>query len=137
MAECKSIHSIQGSWKGSYYHDGEGAPHGFEAVFVECTGKIDGNILDHGELGEAMAIGTFSFPCINFTKVYQRKGTKPVNYRGTMSEDGKTMFGTWCLSYTKYYGTWIASRLDDSQELKFTEKHELCEEDRPEILATL
>ena len=109
--------SIGGSWRGRYYYPGNSEPHGFEAVFIDADGVLDGNILDDGQLGEADVAGKFSFPHVKFTKSY-RSGSQPVQYEGRMSDDGKTMSGRWYLGVDGS-GTWTAKRYEDGEDLKF------------------
>ena len=90
-------HSIGGGWRGKYFYALDGSAHGWEAVFVESNGIIEGNILDDGYLGEANAGGVFRYPFVRFTKLYRTKGMLPVQYEGTMSEDGKMMTGRWSI----------------------------------------
>ena len=113
-------HSVQGSWQGRYFYKTRGDAYGFEAVFVDIQGRIEGNILDDSTLGEALVVGNFGYPSLEFTKMYLRKtGDTPLKYRGSMSEDGKMLSGTWSSGIIS--GTWLAVRIDDSQDLKFEE----------------
>lgn len=134
-------HSVQGSWRGRYFYPGSSEAQGFEAVFVDAGGILDGNILDDGKLGEADVTGKFFFPHIKFTKTY-RTGTKhSVFYEGTMSEDGKTLMGRWVVpgggvKGGDFKGTWTAKRYEDGEDLKFTTEDEreleLVGEKKPE-----
>ncbi len=113
-------HSVQGSWLGRYFYKTRGDAYGFEAVFVDINGRVEGNILDDSTLGEALVVGSFGYPSIEFTKTYLRKsGTSPLKYRGSMSEDGKMLSGTWSSGLVS--GTWLAVRTNDTDELKFEE----------------
>ena len=117
-------HSIQGSWRGRYFYKTRGEAHGFEAVFVDINGRVEGNILDDGILGEALVSGHFGYPSLSFSKIYLVKNShrQAVNYRGTMSEDGKMLSGTWYISDgLTTTGTWLAVRLDENEEIKFEE----------------
>lgn len=51
------------------------------------------------------------------------KGTQPVRYIGTLSEDGKTLSGTWNIPGS-CNGKWFATRYDDqlNRELKDLEQ---------------
>ncbi len=111
-------HSIQGGWRGRYFYTGDNHPHGFEAVFVEMDGHLEGNILDDGRLGEAVVGGNFSYPVVRFTKFYHAAGTSKVTYHGMMSDDGKTMQGRWRIDAANS-GTWSAARFDDGEDLTF------------------
>jgi hypothetical protein len=113
----ETSHSIKGSWSGAFFYSSQ-SQHGssFEAVFIDMSGQIDGNILD--QIGEATVTGTFVYPALQFTKIY-RTPSEPVTYIGTMSEDGGTLNGTWSISNSKLHGTWHATRTDDAEDLKF------------------
>lgn len=114
-------YSIQGNWQGRYFYKTRAEAFAFEAVFIEINGRVEGNILDAGRLGEAVVAGTFGYPSLEFTKrYYQETRGGPVRYRGTMSEDGKMLSGTWQLA-SGTAGTWLAVRTDDIEELKFEE----------------
>jgi len=144
MSKSENSHNIQGSWRGKYYYAGEGRAFGFEAVFIEYNGAIEGNILDDGDLGEAIVGGSFSYPNVKFTKRYRRVGLDSPNYQGTMSEDGKKLSGKWLISKTRLThrtisGPWVAMRLDDGtmEELDKLIDKELFKELEPErILVT-
>ncbi|MBC7997435.1 MAG: hypothetical protein IAF58_05815, partial [Leptolyngbya sp.] len=109
-------HSIQGGWRGRYFYTGDNSPHGFEAVFIDMNGVLEGNILDDGRLGEAIVGGNFSYPLVKFTKLYHAEGSLKVTYQGTMSDDGKTMQGRWTIDGANS-GTWSAARFDDGEDL--------------------
>ncbi len=111
-------HSIQGSWRGRYFHPGSSEAFGFEAVFIDADGILEGNILDDGSLGEALVSGKFSYPHLKFVKIYQSGTKHAVNYQGTMSEDGKTLMGRWTIAGDAS-GTWTAKRYEDGEDLKF------------------
>lgn len=117
--------SIAGSWRGRYFYPASSEPHGFEAVFIDADGVLEGNILDDGQLGEADVAGRFHFPHVKFSKSY-RSGLQPVRYEGRMSDDGKTLSGRWYLGVDGS-GTWTAKRYEDGEELKLEseETHEL------------
>jgi len=110
-------HSIAGGWLGTYYYDSHREPSRFEATFspLGADGRFAGRILDDSLLGEASANnGVQTGRSISFVKVYIRPPrshiTAPVYYEGTLSEDGKTMAGTWRLTQSTH-GTWEARRL--------------------------
>ncbi len=128
-------HSVQGSWRGSYFYSHDpGTGYGFEAVFVEHNGRVDGNILDDGKYGEATVGGVFAYPDLRFTKVYMR-GMAPVKYHGTMSEDGNLLIGRWVIpGEMNTHGTWRASRAQEGEDLKVedsTDEQKEKEESRP------
>jgi hypothetical protein len=118
MKDSGTNQSVQGSWRGHYSYASGNDSFGFEAVFLESKGYVEGNILDDGNLGEATATGSFTCPKLEFVKIYRSAGAAPIRYRGILSDEGKLLSGTWRIS-PKIYGTWIAKRFDDSQELKF------------------
>jgi hypothetical protein len=114
-----------------FYHDlAEGG--GFEAVFIEIGPHLEGSILDHGQLGEAIVNGTFSYPQLRFTKRYHDRTCEPVEYTGSMNEDGTVISGRWLIKAPASFsagdyggageitsGTWIATRGDSGEEFKF------------------
>ena len=76
--------------------------------------------------------GSFSFPSVQFVKLYLKAGHDakvdkqpgktsvtittwgdPVEYEGSMSEDGKTISGRWMIASKNGMssGTWTASRI--------------------------
>ncbi|HEY9785208.1 MAG TPA: hypothetical protein V6D17_07385 [Candidatus Obscuribacterales bacterium] len=129
-------HSVQGGWRGRYFYAGDSTPHGFEAVFVEMNGIIEGNILDDDELGEATVGGKFTFPFIKFTKIYRSPGTQPVSYQGEMTEDGTTLTGRWTISSADVYGTWTAKRFEEGEDLKIEDLEQVelkVEVERPKV----
>jgi len=123
MAEKSSKHGLSGSWRGHYTYERSNRSYGFEAVFLENNGAVDGNILDDGRLGEANVIGTFGYPKVEFTKSYYRNGFQPVKYQGVMSEDGNSITGTWYISNSQFgtRGTWVVKRYTDAKELDIKE----------------
>lgn len=130
-------HSVQGSWRGRYFYAGDPTAHGFEAVFIEAEGLVEGNILDDDYLGEATVGGGFNFPHLKFTKTYRAAGTVPVRYQGMMSEDGKTISGRWTINAQEVSGTWTAFRYEDGDEVPIEDLEKLSrqqEEDRPKVL---
>jgi hypothetical protein len=131
---------IAGTWRGHYQvpalpeHDST-----FTAFISEMDGQIEGAIEDDCQLGQATFTGTFSYPAVRFTKIYLgegrihdvvRRGNKnvvvssiygpPVEYEGTMSNDGKEMSGTWLIAGPDYgnRGTWNAHRLEEKVKEK-------------------
>ncbi|MFA6208038.1 MAG: hypothetical protein WCT03_27315 [Candidatus Obscuribacterales bacterium] len=64
-------HSIAGEWRGHYDYDeisGHGAD--FTVHFSDIEGRLAGTVLDNSPAGKATITGTFSFPQIQFEKVY-------------------------------------------------------------------
>lgn len=123
LSKAGHSHSIQGSWRGQYFYSYNVTEAcGFEAVFVDIDGLVEGNILDDGYLGEALVGGSFHFPNLQFTKIY--RGSHGVKYQGTMSEDGKQLHGRWHIPGSEEAGTWKAVRFEDGEDLKFEERFE-------------
>ena len=140
MAECNTSPSLSGSWRGHYSYATGGESFGFEVVFIEDHGIVEGNILDDGRLGEAGVAGTFTYPKLEFTKCYYSKSIPPIKYQGTMSSDGNTLAGTWrhmavlpqiqkipngILFKIPTSGTWVAKRYTDAKELDLETLDEL------------
>jgi hypothetical protein len=102
--------SIAGGWLGTYAY--QGPPTRFEATFTPALGegRFSGTILDDGRLGEANATGSQTGREVRFVKLYLRPGMAPVAYQGTLSEDGRTLTGTWRIG-ADAQGIWDAHRL--------------------------
>ncbi len=127
-----ALHSIVGEWRGHYqYPRFPELSSAFTAFFLEKNGRLDASIIDDCWPGKATGTGTFSYPKISFVKIYVNQSktmmegqfgkskvqieasTAPVHYHGAMSEDGKSMSGTWTISEPSYAtGTWTAYRAD-------------------------
>ncbi len=119
--------SIAGGWLGTYEYRGAQAwqpPVRFEATFTlrGSGGRFAGTILDDCPLGEAGVSGAQHGLFVRFTKVYLRPdpagGTAPVEYEGTLSEDGRFLTGVWRLKIPhrgrraeRLHGAWEAHRL--------------------------
>lgn len=133
----QSHHSLKGSWRGCYYYESTTDSHGFEAVFIEQDGSVDGSILDDGRLGEARVAGTFSYPNLSFQKRYYNSTLEPITYKGTMSEDGKKIIGSWYIN-AKSKGQWVAWKIDGEELKQITETDEQLEEEleRPKVLVS-
>ena len=101
--------SVAGGWLGTYEYRGLQAWHPpvrFEATFTlrGSQGRFTGTILDDGPLGEAGVNGSQHGLYVSFTKVYLRPGheegaTCPIEYEGTLSEDGRSLTGVWQLKH--------------------------------------
>jgi hypothetical protein len=120
--------SIAGGWLGTYYYGGAQAwqpPCRFEATFAPLgsDGRFTGTILDDGPLGVANATGRQTGRNVDFTKVYVgpgggASGLAPIEYEGTLSEDGRSVSGTWRIvspgpgrgRRPQGHGTWEARR---------------------------
>ncbi|MBZ0188045.1 MAG: hypothetical protein K8F91_17490 [Candidatus Obscuribacterales bacterium] len=109
-------HNIDGQWRGFYaYRNRPDDGSGFDAHFESVAGALTGAIHDDQGLGEALISGSFDFPSINFTKVYVSGTALPIHYVGTMSDDGKSLSGTWLIAHDhiRVTGTWRAHRIDE------------------------
>lgn len=109
-----SKHNVNGSWLGNFYYSSIAQPFGFEAVFMEVNGSIEGSILDDGNLGEAFIFGTFSDPNLSFTKKYRNSGLHAVVYEGSLSDEGKKLTGTWRIG-SSANGSWVAWRQEEEE----------------------
>ena len=85
--------NLSGVWLGTYWQGGKQTR--FEMTLVQSGNKLIGNILDNGRLGEAELSGEVVGRTIQFSKRYLMVKQTPVNYRGTVSEDGNKMSGKW------------------------------------------
>jgi hypothetical protein len=119
----------------------------FTAFISETEGRLEGTVIDDDGPGPASLSGSYAFPSLAFTKVYSRggavkheektvKGKKftiygvygpPVEYEGSMSEDGKRMEGTWVINGERGLagrGSWTAYRVEweEGKESKETEQ---------------
>jgi hypothetical protein len=129
-----SIRSIAGEWRGHYYsHRIPDVGSGFSAFISENSGRIEGTIVDDNAPGKASFRGSFAFPTVLFTKVYVNAGkgerisisettsvklsyANPIEYEGSMSEDGKTIQGTWTITNSLSKGTWTAYRIEEEEK---------------------
>ncbi len=112
-------HKIDGKWRGHYtYSSNTDAGSSFDAHFEDCKGALSGEIVDDEWLGAAVLVGSFNFPDVSFTKQYTRMKLSTIDYKGKMSDDGKTMSGTWVIfeSQTALRGTWHAYRADQQAQ---------------------
>lgn len=113
---------------GQYFYLGEQDGSAFEVVFVEIGSgfekRVEGSVLDNCNLGEAMVTGSFTYPSLQFIKTYISMRIDPVEYRGTMNEDGTVIAGNWYIrprdkDSGSTMGTWIATRGDGGEEFTF------------------
>ncbi|CAN5404633.1 hypothetical protein BH10CYA1_BH10CYA1_00830 [soil metagenome] len=110
-------HKIDGKWRGHYtYSANTDLGSSFDADFEDLEGALSGEIVDDEWLGAAVIVGSFSFPDVQFTKQYTTIKVPSIDYKGTMSNDGKTMSGKWVITRPASRGTWHAYRSDKQQE---------------------
>lgn len=104
--------TIGGGWLGTYAYAVNARRVRFEATFTEpdAEGRFAGTILDDGSMNEADVSGGQGGRGVRFSKAYKKKGLAPVSYEGTLSDDGRTMRGTWRIANSAH-GDWDARRL--------------------------
>jgi hypothetical protein len=105
---------LTGSWLGTYWQDG--APTRFEATLVQGGNSLSGRIADDGRLGEAQVSGEVIGRRVAFTKKYLagKGAVKPIDYDGTVSEDGNFIQGSWVIAGEKAdTGNWEARRNEE------------------------
>lgn len=124
--------NVSGSWLGNYYYESTAQSFGFEAVFIEVSGNVEGSILDDGHLGEARVFGSFADPELTFTKKYRTPGHNPVVYHGTMSDEGKKISGTWQIANLAK-GSWIAWRQEEEEFPESETEDEAMDEREKEL----
>ncbi|HEY9696406.1 MAG TPA: hypothetical protein V6D10_04035 [Trichocoleus sp.] len=101
------MNDITGTWLGTYWQ--QGTPTRFEVTFVQGGNCLSGQVLDDGDLGEAQVNGEIIGRSIQFTKQYLTGNNPPINYTGTLSEDGNLMQGKWAIG-KRHSGSWEAHR---------------------------
>jgi hypothetical protein len=140
---------IAGEWRGRYQYLHSPIPNrgcGFTAfVYERADNAIDGTIIDDSDTPSATLSGSFQFPSVQFTKQYSKAGEiheiekqgdkiihlfgsfgPPVDYVGSMNDDGKSMNGTWSIyqqneqtgGVSMSSGTWIAYRVEEEETKK-------------------
>src|SRR5690606_33550334 len=107
-------------WMGHYAYSNPGMEGSrFEAHFTEAGGRLEGTIQDECVLGEALIFGSLSHPAITFTKIYRDNRYAPIHYSGTVSDDCKSMRGSWNIQgfegSSGMRGTSSAHRLDGAE----------------------
>ena len=131
--------SIDGNWRGHYsYFKLPDHGSGFNATFIDEGGAIHGTIMDDYGPGEATFSGSFSFPVVNFIKIYRNRTelyTYPVRYSGRMSDDGKSMNGTWIINseYGDTKGTWSAYRISEEENKTEAKQSKVKEREIDEV----
>ena len=101
---------LSGMWLGTYWQ--RGTPTRFEATLVQGGNTLGGSVLDDGYLGEARLSGTVSGRQVRFVKRYLAQSLPPIDYTGTVSEDGDSMTGQWSIAGFDS-GAWEAHRGED------------------------
>ena len=118
--------TVTGAWSGLYtYADHLRIPPvRFEAVFEApaSEGSFRGRITDADGIGEAEVTGSVEGRTLRFIKVYGRtvhRKPSPIQYKGTVSEDGLYLSGTWRIHSRLFglfpfstEGVWRAQRPD-------------------------
>lgn len=147
-------HDIAGKWRGNYqYHRRPDDGSSFNATFTGEGARFQGTIVDDYAPCEAFALGSFSFPSVQFTKVYktgelvhrmeERNGqvvliaedyANAVEYTGKMDDDGQSMSGTWSITLGggSETGFWTAHRLSTDEKKAETEEGAHIKELQPE-----
>ena len=123
-------YKIDGKWRGHYtYASNPDSGSSFDAIFEDKDGALAGEIVDDEWMGAAVIVGSFSFPDVRFTKQYTGIKLASIDYKGTMSSDGKTMSGTWIIfeSEKTIRGSWHAYRIDQQQEKRKEKAHAVKE----------
>ncbi len=111
----QELGGVGGGWLGTYAYKGAARkqpPVRFEATLTEPDGEgaFSGTILDDGRLDEAAVLGGQSGRGVRFTKTYRQGGLPAIFYEGTLTEDGRTMGGTWRIE-GDLHGAWDARRM--------------------------
>jgi hypothetical protein len=101
---------LSGMWLGTYWQ--RDTPTRFEATLVQGGNALSGSILDDGYLGEAWLAGTTAGRQVQFVKRYLGQSLPPVDYAGTVSEDGNHISGQWSIAGFDS-GPWEAHRSED------------------------
>ena len=107
--------NVGGGWLGTYAYRGALRtlpPVRFEATFTEpdSEGCFTGTLLDDEGPDEADLAGGQSARGLRFSEKGRASSNPPVSYEGTLSDDGRTMDGTWRIA-DEAHGIWEAHRL--------------------------
>jgi hypothetical protein len=103
----RTAHDLTGQWHGEYAYPRHQAPvTPFVAAITEHDGHIGGTVMEidpiDGSTLESVLFGKRREQSVSFTKTYDRTGTghyeEPVDYVGTLSDDGNVIAGIWSLS---------------------------------------
>ncbi|HEY9823937.1 MAG TPA: hypothetical protein V6D19_00700 [Stenomitos sp.] len=106
---------LSGSWLGTYWQRGK--PTRFEMTLIQGGSTLCGNILDDRSLGEAVLDGQVIGRSVQFFKRYLDADLESVNYKGTLSEDGNSMRGSWDFYGVLGFESWEAHRVGDNVTL--------------------
>ena len=101
---------LSGMWLGTYWQ--RETPTRFEATLIQGGNALSGSILDDGYLGEARLSGTTVGRQVQFVKRYLAQSLPPIDYTGTVSEDGDHITGQWSIAGFDA-GPWEAHRSED------------------------
>lgn len=110
--------SVGGGWLGTYAYRGvlrALPPVRFEATFSEPDGEgcFFGTILDDGpdewSIEEADISGGQSAHGLRFSETCRASSNPAISYEGTLSDDSRTMQGTWRIA-DEAHGVWEARR---------------------------
>lgn len=110
---------LSGTWLGTYWQRRN--PTRFELTLIHSGSTLTGHSLDDSHLGEAVWSGTLTGRYLHCTKRYSLKKQRPVNYRGTVSEAGNAMQGTWDFGLWGS-GNWEAHRSGESLTLSLRQR---------------
>ena len=101
-----SASNLSGQWSGEYAYPGQAGPvTPFLALIEDHGGRVSGTIIEpntiEGGTLEAELVGTHNGNSIDFTKTYAPRASRhydnPVDYVGSVSEDGALIRGVWSL----------------------------------------
>lgn len=109
---------LSGTWLGTYWQQGNQTR--FELTLIQSGNALSGRILDDGQLGEATLLGEVLGRRIQFSKSYIKFKQVPINYKGTVTEDGNSMSGTWDFYGKTGFQSWEAHR--EGENLTFEQK---------------
>jgi hypothetical protein len=113
--QAQELGNVGGGWLGTYAYRGTLRalpPVRFEATFTEPDGegRFTGTLLDDEGPDEADVSGGQSARGIRFSETCRASSNPAVSYEGTLSDDGRTMQGTWRIA-DEAHGVWDARRL--------------------------
>lgn len=91
---------------------------------IQSGNSLVGNISDDGRLGEAQLNGEVIGRTVQFSKKYIMHKQSPVNYKGSISEDGNHLFGKWDFYGMLGFQPWEASRNGENLVLEQKENRQ-------------